>query len=123
MGVRRVRVYQGPENMNLIGFSASAVPSPEDGFENFMETKGYTVERLTNDKERYDTVVRSLGGVSAAYFGIEPPLRDEDTGELVRWCRDNIDTSHDGGTVIDNRMTQMPMEPLQYWDQEKIADF
>ena len=121
MANRYVRIYNGPENMNVVGFSASAVPEKSDGFEPFMAEKGYTAERLDWDTERHAAIIRQLGGVSSVYYGIEPPLKDEDQRELAEWCAEHVDTSHNNGFLIDNRMTPGPLEPFHNRDQEIIA--
>lgn len=121
MANRYVRIYQGPENTNVIGFSASAVPETSDNFEGFLEGRGYEVKKYTWDAEDDLRVIHKIGGVSCAYYGIEPPLRSEDEHPLAEWCADNIYTGHNSGFLIDNRETPGPLKAFHYTDQRMIA--
>jgi len=121
MASRYVRIYNGPENANTIGFSASAAPERTDNFEGFMEAKGYQVEQYQWNDERHKAIIHALGGVSSAYYGIEPPLKDEDAIELAEWCAEHVYTGHNDGFLIDNRMTPTPLVAFHNTDQRVIA--
>ena len=127
MANRYVRIYNGPEQSNIIGFSMSARPESES-FNEFMSERGYEVEPYdwlgeeTNPRHR--EAINKIGGVSLHYFGIEPPLSDEHTQEFAVWCSDTISTGYNKGFLIDNRNTPAPIEPyskshdniIAHWD-------
>jgi len=125
MANRYVRIYEGPENTNVIGFSASAVPEERDHFEDFMGEIGYETERYMlggeNANPEHTATIQKLGGVSMAYFGIEPPLRTEDELRVVEWMADHVYTSHNAGYLIDNRMTPSPLRAFHNTDQRIIG--
>lgn len=123
MSSRYVRVYQGPENTNVIGFSASAIPEESDGFEEFLNEKGYEVKKYDHDSDKFETVIRKLGGVSYAYYGIEPPLKPEDERDLARWCAAHVRTNYNYGFLIDNRMTKGELRAFHDRDQRIIAEW
>lgn len=115
MASRYVRIYNGPEHSSVIGFSASAAyDAREADFSGFMQDRDYKVHEYdTADPESKDTeVIRGLGGVSVAYYGIEPPLRDRDIPLLAYWCRGHIDPYHNSAYLVDNRNTSLPMTIL-----------
>lgn len=120
---RYVRVYQGPENTNIIGFSASASPEASDGFEQFLEDREYQIKKYEHNTDEFNSVVRKLGGVSYTYYGIEPPLKAEDEKDLARWCAKHVDTMHNYGFLIDNRLTTETFKPFHDRDQRIIAEW
>jgi hypothetical protein len=126
MASRYVRIYKGPENMNVVGFSASAAPEESDDFEGFMTSLTYSIERLDRGdeaSERHIAILNKLGGVSSAYYGIEPPLREEDELKLYEWCAEHVYTSHNYGFLIDNRETKTPLQAFHDSDQRIIGSW
>lgn len=125
MANRYVRLYNGPEQSNIIGFSMSAVPDKSSDLEGFLSHKGYEVHEYNcwgNEADPHDAeVIQKLGGVSFAYLGVQPPLKDEHIKGLGVWCSEHIDPYHNSGLLIDNRDTPSPIEPFDYMPQDVIA--
>jgi hypothetical protein len=121
MGNRYVRVYNSPENSNVIGFSASASPMPHDNFEGFLTELGYETEKYEGDIERHHNIIKSLGGVSTSYYGIEPPLKDEHIPQLAEWCKEHVYIGNNYGFIIDDRSTEAPMAAFDYRQEDIIA--
>jgi hypothetical protein len=103
----------------------SAVPDKSSDIEGFLSRKGYEVheyERWGEEASPHDVeVIRKLGGVSFAYLGVQPPLKDEHVKELGIWCAEHIDPYHNSGLLIDNREASSPVEPFDYRAQDVIA--
>ena len=116
MANRYVRLYNGPEQSTIIGFSASAVPDQQANVDGFFEERGYEThhfERYGEEVTEEDkAVLRNLGGVSFMYLGIKPPLADTHIDEFVGWCRQNVDPYHNSGLLIDNRDDPSPISPF-----------
>jgi len=127
MANRYVRLYNGPEQSNIIGFSMSAVPDKEADIEGFLSSKGYEVHEYKDwgeDADPHDDeVIKKLGGVSCVYFGIRPPLKDEHVKEFSAWCAKHVDPYHNSGLLIDNRETPSPIQPFGYSSQDLIAEW
>lgn len=125
MANRYVRLYNGPEQSNIIGFSMSAIPDKSADLEGYLAEKGYNTHRydwLNEEPDPKDEeVIRKLGGVSFMYLGVRPPLKDEHIKEFAGWCRDHVDPYHNSGLLIDNRDTPSPIEPFDYHPQDVIA--
>lgn len=98
MAYGRVRIYEGPGETNIIGFSPSAIPEAPADAKGFFENRGYETANVTDT-----AVISKLAGASFAHIGIEPPLKPEDAQAFGEWCSDNIDLGHNSGLLIDNR--------------------
>jgi hypothetical protein len=127
MANRYVRLYNGPEQSNIIGFSMSAIPEQSADLEGYLAEKGYETHRYewfgeeANPKD--EEVIKKLGGVSFMYLGVQPPLKDEHIQEFAGWCRNNVDPYHNSGLLIDNRNTLSPIEPFSYSPSDVVADW
>jgi hypothetical protein len=107
MGNRKVRIYNGPDESTIIGFSAGAIPENAEALPAFLAERDYThrtYNRSENEKD-YAALV-AVGNVSLYCVGITPPLQEEHIGDLVTWCRTNVDPYHNSGFLIDNRQSR-----------------
>lgn len=118
MANRRVRLYEGPENSTIIGFSAGAIPSDKNSLHSFFNENGYEAHEYNESRYELHTdknseeinkvadreTIRALGSVSCWHIGIQPPLKDEHLPDFIGWCRTHVDTYHNSGFLIDNRV-------------------
>lgn len=127
MANRYVRLYNGPEQTNIIGFSMSAVPEQSADLEGYLSERGYETHEydwLGEDANPRDKeVIKKLGGVSFMYLGVQPPLKDEHIQEFAGWCRAHVDPYHNSGLLIDDRNTPSPIEPFSYSRRDVIAEW
>lgn len=115
MANRYVRLYEGPENSSIIGFSPSAIPDNYERFQRFFNDRGYDThdyDWLGKESDKSDQeVIQKLGGVSFHYLGVRPPMSEQHINEFASWCTQNIDPGRNTGLLVDNRESQMPLEP------------
>ena len=118
MANRYVRIYTKPANLgepgSILGFSMSASLGAEEfeAFDDYFTSQGRQIRELDYRNTKDQELMRMLGGVSAQYFEVQPPISDEQVSILGQLCASYIDPSHNSGFLIDNRDTPGPLAPF-----------
>lgn len=104
----KIRLFNGPENTNTIGFTETSLPYGTEYLEPFLVEHGYTMRTydhpMSPDIGNHVDTLKQLGIGVMKCVGVEPPLSDDHVNKLAEWCAQYTPLEYgDVGALIDNR--------------------